>query len=279
MILGFLLYSISLLSQVSAAFYAITLFFRGSSYRLVCGFLAIGLTLMVGRRITPLVQALHDGRINVVDAALSVPISIFLMLGMIHFKKLLIDMEDKNFILEYASKKDSLTAAISRNETFARTELEIKKAFRSKKSISFLMVDIDHFKIVNDTYGHPIGDEVLISLANTCLEELREIDIFGRVGGEEFLIVLPETEKQEAMNVAERLRARIEKTACHTSTGKEIFITVSIGIAMFNSDADESVESGAIVKKYYVACDKAMYEAKQAGRNQVYCSDNLNLDS
>jgi len=61
--------------------------------------------------------------------------------------------------------------------------------------------------------------------------------------------------------------------ACHTSTGKEIFITVSIGIAVFNPDADESVESGAIVKKYYVACDKAMYEAKQAGRNQTYCLD------
>jgi diguanylate cyclase (GGDEF)-like protein len=185
-------------------------------------------------------------------------------------KKLLIDIEDKSFLLEEISKMDSLTPAMSRVETLSRTDLEIKKAFRSKKPISFLMLDIDHFKLVNDTYGHPIGDEVLISLVSRCLEVLREIDIFGRVGGEEFLVILPQTEKQEAMNAAERLRSRIENTACHTSTGKEIFITISIGIAVFNPRAEEGIDSGSVLRKYYAVCDKAMYQAKQAGRNQVY---------
>ena len=270
MIFGLFLYSVSLLSQVLAALFAISLFLRSHAYRLVCGFLAIGLTLMVGRRITPLVQALNNGHINLIDAALAVPISLFLMLGMIYLKKLLIDIEDKSFLLEEISKLDSLTPAMSRVATLSRTDLEIKKAFRSKKPISFLMLDIDHFKIVNDIYGHPIGDEVLISLVNKCLEELREIDIFGRVGGEEFLAILPQADKQEAMNAAERLRAHIENTSCHTSTGRDIYITISIGIAVFNPEAEEGIDSGFILRKYYAACDKAMYEAKKAGRNQIY---------
>ena len=154
-----------------------------------------------------------------------------------------------------------------------KERIEIKKAFRSKKSVSFLMLDIDHFKLVNDTYGHPTGDLVLIALVKTCLEELREIDIFGRVGGEEFLIILPETERLGAIEIAERLRSSIQNTSFITTTGKEIFITISIGVAIYNPGNDGEDDSAAIVKKYYAACDHAMYHAKNAGRNQTYCSD------
>ncbi|QWD67147.1 GGDEF domain-containing protein [Polynucleobacter sp. MWH-Aus1W21] len=270
MLIAATLYAFSLCLQIAAAAYAINLFFRARAYRLACGFLALGLGLMTGRRISPLLHVLDNGHINLVDAALSIPISLLLLLGMFQFKNLLIDLEEKNYVLDKLSKTDSLTLALSRAETIARSELEIKKALRSKKDISFLMLDIDHFKVVNDTYGHPIGDQVLIALVKESLKELREIDICGRVGGEEFLIVLPETTKQEAFKVAERLREHIACQPLTSSLGNEIYITISIGISVFDPNRDKGTECRPIFKKYYAACDQAMYQAKKAGRNQTY---------
>lgn len=270
--LGILLYGIALCAQVAAALYALNIFLRSKAYRLASGFLLLGLTLMIGRRVSPLMHVLDGAEINLIDAFLAVPISFFLLLGMLQFKRLLIDLEEKNFVLDMSSKIDSLTSAMSRSETLTRADLEVKKSFRSKKSVSFLMLDIDHFKKVNDAYGHPTGDLVLISLVKKCLEELREIDIFGRVGGEEFLVILPETERQGAIDIAERLRSAIENTSFLTTAGKEIFITISIGAAIYRPSNEED-DPAAIVKKYYAACDHAMYHAKKAGRNQAYCSD------
>jgi diguanylate cyclase (GGDEF)-like protein len=136
------------------------------------------------------------------------------------------------------------------------------------------MLDIDHFKLINDAYGHPIGDQVLINLSHVCKEELREVDIFGRVGGEEFLIALPETPEPEAIDVANRLRIAVAQRALATVGDKSIFITVSIGVAIFDPQGDQSMDSSNVIRKYYSLCDSAMYHAKQAGRNQVYCEPN-----
>ena len=269
MMLGIFLYSISLCAQLLAALYAANLFLRSKSYRLACGFMAAGLSLMVGRRISPLVVALNDGHINLTDAWLSLPISLLLLFGMFQFRRLLIELEHKNFSLQQFSKLDALTGAMSRSETFSRIDLEIEKSFRSKKCVSFLMADIDHFKIVNDTYGHPIGDQVLIGLVQHCQGELREIDIFGRVGGEEFLIVLPETNQAQAMEIAERLRKVVSAKPCTSNEGKEIFISISIGVAVFDPSVNGKASSNKILKKYYELSDQAMYRAKQSGRNQV----------
>jgi len=269
MVLGIVLYSISLLSQIFAALFAISLFFRAHSYRLACGFLAMGLSLMVGRRITPLVQALNTGHLNIIDAWLALPISLFLLLGMFQFRKLLIELEDRNFLLDQFSKTDPLTGAMSRVETFARIDLEIKKSFRSKEPIAFLMADIDHFKNVNDAYGHPVGDQVLIDLVKRSQDQLREIDILGRVGGEEFLIVLPGLGEKNASEVAERLRLHISNKPSINVDGNDISITISIGISIYDPQQDHEEEAGAVLRKYFSLCDQAMYRAKQAGRNQV----------
>ena len=269
MLLGFALYAVSLCAQLVAALYACNLFLRSRSYRLACGFLALGLGLMVGRGVAPLMHLLNGGQVNLIDAWLAVPISILLLLGMFQFKKLLIDLEEKNFTLDQFTKLDSLTSALSRAETFSRAELEIQKSFRSKKGIVFLMADIDHFKVVNDTYGHPTGDRVLMSLVQRSQAELREIDIFGRVGGEEFLIILPETSQRQGMEIADRLRAAIAAKPIILVDGKAIHITISIGIAIFDPITDEESEPSEVLKKYYGRCDQAMYRAKQAGRNQV----------
>jgi diguanylate cyclase (GGDEF)-like protein len=269
MILGLTLYAISLLCQIFASFFAVSLFFRARSYRLACGFLSIGLTLMIGRRISPLVHALDEGQMNIIDAWLSVPISLFLLIGMFQFRRLLIELEDRNFLLDQFSKTDALTGAMTRSETFSRVELEIKKTFRSKEPIAFLMADIDHFKRVNDTYGHPIGDQVLVDLVRRSQEELREIDIFGRVGGEEFLIVLPGLDKESASIVAERLRTHTASKPCINVEEKYISISISIGLAIYDPHEDHEEFARTILKKYFSLCDQAMYRAKQSGRNKV----------
>lgn len=267
--LSVFLYSVSLSAQAAAAVYAINLFFRAKAYRLACGFLALGFTLMVGRRVYPILHLLAGAQPNLTDAWLSIPISLLLLLGMLQFRKLLIELEDKNFILTQVLKIDALTGAASRAETFSRVELELQRCFRNKRCISFLMADIDHFKEVNDTYGHLIGDQVLVGLVRLCQEELREIDIFGRVGGEEFLIVLPETNQSQAIEVAERLRESIYAKPCASIDGKEIYISISIGVAVFDPGIDCTLGASEVLKRYYDLCDQAMYRAKQAGRNQV----------
>jgi diguanylate cyclase (GGDEF)-like protein len=275
MTLGLLLYFIALCAQIMAAFYAISLFLKSHSYRFVCGFFAIGLILMMGRRISPMLYGLNKESINIVDAWLSIPISISLLLGMIYFKKLLIELEVKNTTLEEISKKDSLTPALNHSTTMVRAELEVRRSFRGQKCIAFLMLDIDHFKLVNDTHGHLMGDQVLVNLASLCQKELREIDVFGRVGGEEFLIVLPETNQVLAVEVANRLRIRIEESEMATVAKIPIFITVSIGISIFYPQQGKHSDASAIVREYYGLCDAAMYKAKAAGRNQVYCEPNF----
>lgn len=267
--LSIFLYSIALCAQMIAAIYAINIFIRSKSYRVACSFMAIGLSLMVGRRIFPLMLSLSTGHFNLLDAWFSVAISLALFLGMLQFRRLIIELEDKNFALDHFSKTDALTGAMSRTETFSRVDLELQKSFRSKKCVSFLMADIDHFKIVNDTYGHPIGDKVLVGLVQRCQEELRAIDVFGRVGGEEFLIVLPETNQSQAMEIAGRLRESVAAKPCAFIDNKEILITISIGIATFDPGVEVDLDSDVILKKYYALCDQAMYRAKQAGRNQV----------
>ena len=274
MTLGLVLYLIGWIAQILATYYAIHLFLKSQLYRYASGFFALGIGLLTVSGISPVIHILDGDQVNQGEAGLSAAVSISLLLGVIFFKKLLIDLESKNFILDQFLKKDALTSALSRVEAIARAETEIKKSFRSQKSIAFLMLDIDHFKIINDSYGHPIGDQVLINLAHVCKEELREIDIFGRVGGEEFLIVLPETPESEAVEVANRLRIAVAQRALATVEDKPISITVSIGVAIFDPQDDQYLDSSTVIRKCYGLCDSAMYHAKQAGRNQVHCEPN-----
>jgi len=269
MYLGISFYLISLALQALALGYAVNLFLRAKTYRLACGFLMLGLALMLMRRVSPILHIVDNGHINLVDAVFSIPISLFLLLGMYQVRKVFIEFEIRNFLLDQYSKVDALTKALGRSETFSRAIQEIERSFRSKKCIAFLMMDIDHFKNVNDQYGHPVGDIVLMNLVQYCLEELRAIDILGRVGGEEFLIVLPETNQDQAIEVSERLRRHIASKACANPQNVDIFITVSIGIAIFDPRLKNEEVPDAILRRLYAACDKAMYKAKQAGRDQV----------
>ena len=141
-------------------------------------------------------------------------------------------------------------------------ETKLARAIRYSAPISLLMMDVDHFKLINDTYGHKAGDRVLKKISETCQKTLREIDIIGRVGGEEFAVLLPETDIDQAMDVAERLREEIAKTKVEIDQVLPLNFTISIGVTTLTPQ-NENIEGLLNV------ADKALYVAKDSGRNRV----------
>jgi diguanylate cyclase (GGDEF)-like protein len=158
---------------------------------------------------------------------------------------------------------DPLTGVANRRQLILSGEIEIAKAVRYKHQASVLMVDIDHFKSINDTWGHPTGDRVIQSLANAMVANVRHTDVVGRLGGEEFAVVLTGTDSEGAFSFANRLREFIERSVTVTSDGgSQVFVTVSIGVA--------SLEEGASsFDEILGRADKALYNAKGRGRNKV----------
>ncbi|MBM3243495.1 MAG: GGDEF domain-containing protein, partial [Candidatus Omnitrophica bacterium] len=156
---------------------------------------------------------------------------------------------------------DGLTRVFCRRHFLERLNEEVKRSKKFKHSFSFLMVDIDKFKSFNDKYGHLVGDAILREVSKTIKETIRQIDFVGRYGGEELSIVLPETDKEQALLAAERLRYEIEKRKIKVYD-EELKVTISVGISSFPADAGDSA---AIVE----AADCALYSAKRAGRNKV----------
>lgn len=171
----------------------------------------------------------------------------------------------KAFLLEkellHISRHDSLTGACNRRYITELGEREVALAKRHRRALAVAMIDIDHFKKINDTYGHPVGDQVIKRLVNTCTENLRAIDHFGRIGGEEFICVLPEADRAEAVACAERLRRSAEAIELSIPEGT-IRFTISIGIALL----DQSSGNWTTLLK---DADKALYRAKHGGRNCV----------
>lgn len=156
---------------------------------------------------------------------------------------------------------DGLTRLFSRRHFLERLDEEIKRSARHNLRLAFLMVDIDHFKQCNDNYGHLAGDIVLKEIARQILDNIREIDLAARFGGEEFSILLPNTDKQGARFVAERIRTSIERYSFKAYSAV-IKVSVSIGVSSFPED---STEAQQLIDK----SDRALYRAKQEGRNRV----------
>jgi len=156
---------------------------------------------------------------------------------------------------------DPLTGLYNRRAFFEMGHREVERAQRFGRPLTAIMFDLDHFKRVNDTYGHAIGDQVLAGLAKLCQKELREIDLLGRYGGEEFAVLLPETDVAGAWQVAERLRRRIAQAAIDTDRGP-MQITLSLGIAALEEDV---LDLETLLER----ADRALYAAKQGGRNRT----------
>ncbi|HJV52661.1 MAG TPA: GGDEF domain-containing protein [Noviherbaspirillum sp.] len=156
---------------------------------------------------------------------------------------------------------DSLTGLYNRGRLNELAVREMSVARRHRRALAVLMLDIDRFKLVNDTYGHDVGDRVIRRLADACRAQVREIDHVGRFGGEEFVCLLPETDRDAAVACAERLRTTIESLRVESPLG-EVRFTVSIGVALYD-DAYAGWEE--LLKD----ADAALYRAKQEGRNRV----------
>ena len=156
---------------------------------------------------------------------------------------------------------DSLTEVSTRRHFLDRFSEEIRRSMRHKSNLTLLMLDLDHFKETNDTFGHLVGDAVLKEVAVILKSNLREIDIIGRYGGEEFAIVLAGTGKEEAHQAAERIRESIEATV-FKAYDEVVSTTVSIGVSVF---PDKGVDVESLIE----ASDRALYKAKETGRNKV----------
>ncbi len=156
---------------------------------------------------------------------------------------------------------DPLTGTSNRRHFIERATSELTRARRYGSHMAVLMLDADYFKEVNDTYGHSVGDEVLKRLVDCCHQELRETDIFGRYGGEEFAAVLVNTDKESAIKICERLLKAVAKLKIRAG-GATVRITVSLGVTMYQAD-DSTID--ALLKR----TDDALYQAKNQGRNQI----------
>ncbi len=175
-----------------------------------------------------------------------------------------IELEHLNAEVQRLSIMDELTHLYNRRGFFEMGHREVERAKRFGKPLSAIMLDIDHFKQFNDRYGHAIGDKVLEEVATRCSLQLRKVDIFGRYGGEEFSVLLPETKIADARIAAERLRYHTSLEPISTEFGF-LSVTISLGIAISEDDTmglEELLEHA----------DQALYKAKESGRNRV-CVD------
>jgi diguanylate cyclase (GGDEF)-like protein len=174
---------------------------------------------------------------------------------------LFVRLQDSNGRLREMATRDMLTDALNAHTFYEICDSQIQVAKRQRSTYSVLFIDIDHFKLINDTYGHAVGDLVLKSVARCLSGSLRASDAFGRVGGEEFSVFLPNTDTDGAIALAESIRHNIE-TLMPSTGGNTLKVTASIGVAK-NSHSEQTMLD---VQKL---ADQAMYRAKAAGRNRV----------
>jgi diguanylate cyclase (GGDEF)-like protein len=169
--------------------------------------------------------------------------------------------KDAKEMVAYLANIDPLTKGMTRHQFFSIAESEFLRFSRYRRKLSILILDADYFKAINDTYGHYVGDLVLRNLSLVVLEQKRAQDTYGRLGGEEFGLLLPETNLDQAKVVAERVQKAWAQTPCNVD-GRLIYSTVSIGVTEAN-EQDTSFED--ILRR----ADRMMYKAKEAGRNRI----------
>jgi two-component system, cell cycle response regulator len=187
-----------------------------------------------------------------------------LILAKINLENLTKELEQKNKTLDNLANIDGLTGLYNHRYFQNVLDQEINRAMRHNSTLSILMIDIDHFKKVNDTYGHQVGDFVLSEFSKTIQQNIRQYDILARYGGEEFVVLLPESNAEDALIVAEKLRAIIEQTPFQDSREK-YHVTASFGLASSTPAIEDDFSKNGLINQ----ADQALYEAKEKGRNRV----------
>jgi len=175
------------------------------------------------------------------------------------------ELENNNRILEKMAVTDSLTRIYNHSHIIDRLNNEICAAKRHNDSLSVIMFDIDHFKSINDTYGHQVGDDVLVEVTTKIKDALREIDIIGRYGGEEFLVVMRKTDRHGCFVASDRIRKKIEDL---TWEQEKLHVTISGGIGTIELEDDSAA---TMIKR----ADECLYLAKNNGRNRIECGGDI----
>ncbi|MDF2547753.1 MAG: diguanylate cyclase [Anaerosolibacter sp.] len=217
--------------------------------------LIIGISSIANEKIIS--QILTSGADDYISKPVNKDIFMARLTANIRTYRLLQELKQKNLELEEMAKLDSLTRLYNHRYIYDRLEEEIQRSKRYHHDLSIVMIDIDKFKEVNDIYGHPTGDEVIVKVSNALKNICRSTDILGRYGGEEFLIILPETSLSQGIKLAERLRSQVsELTYSHPT----LQVTISGGVASL-----ENHSALELVKK----ADHLLYKAKSSGRNKI----------
>jgi diguanylate cyclase (GGDEF)-like protein len=175
--------------------------------------------------------------------------------------KRIIELQEK---LRFNAMHDPLTGILNRGAVLERLHCELARSRRENQPMTLALLDLDHFKVVNDTYGHLAGDEVLRETTRRIKSIVRDYDILGRYGGEEFLIVIPGADRQSALSVYERIREGIGSPPMNTSAAP-LVVTVSMGVAEYDGTMSD--------EELIQLADDALYRAKDLGRNRVVCAE------
>lgn len=216
-----------------------------------------------------IVQGLNTGADDYITKPYQFPELEARMRAMLRIKRLQDELDQKNRELEDANRRlrklsitDGLTGLFNHRHVHELLHDEFERSSRTEEPVAVAMIDLDRFKAVNDTYGHPTGDVILYETARILRETAREIDMVGRYGGEEFIVILPNTGEEEASRFGERVRAAVEAHVFRDDAN-EIRMTTSAGVAAFPAPRVDSPET--LLKR----ADDALYEAKESGRNRV----------
>ncbi|WP_082629163.1 GGDEF domain-containing protein [Pseudomonas sp. TTU2014-080ASC] len=186
----------------------------------------------------------------------------FLVLGPIMVASINSAREELLRTLDHAANHDALTGCLLRTPFMARSEVRIAQQKQRGMSVAMLMLDIDHFKSINDRYGHPMGDQALMAFAAAIKPLLRKRDLLGRLGGEEFAVLMSGVTYEETMSIAQRLCDEVQKQLITLEVGDTISITVSIGVCW-------QPKASMTLRQMLISSDQALYQAKSTGRNKV----------
>ncbi|MGB1263276.1 MAG: GGDEF domain-containing protein [Cognaticolwellia sp.] len=167
---------------------------------------------------------------------------------------------------EQLANIDELTGLYNRRYFFDNANREFIRAQRHQQTLAVISIDVDHFKTINDKYGHPVGDQVLVKLAQLLIPMVRSEDILARIGGEEFSILLPDTSREKSHQAAERLRALLDNNPIILDNDVKLPVKLSLGVSVIKA-------SDACFQELYARSDIALYKAKSNGRNHVCMLD------
>lgn len=252
---------VSIILQVSAAVAAILQVKAAGPFRFAWISVSTALLLMIERRVEPLIFLQEQTDLRLTNNIVGLLISVAMAIGIFGLRSLFKTLQRQDEMLRRLAATDPLTGLANRRSLEESAQREIRLSRRSGRPLALLMLDLDHFKKVNDLLGHHAGDQVLVRIADKLRACLRNVDHVGRWGGEEFMVLLPAVSSQDAMRIAERMCAETRD-----ANEGNVSVTVSIGVTVFQpGGASEADDFAALVER----ADCALYHAKQDGRNCI----------